>query len=164
MRIVVRESLTNYPLMQLKAAIVATVEQIVRVASGYGVRTDIWHTYWIIEQFAPQSLPAMKAAHQQRGDLDFAVINRLHVPVAWGSMVLLVGVLMLAARRRSFSDVGELTTVVALAILANAAVCGALSNPHDRYGARIVWLATLVVWIVAWRAISTAGSHRARIN
>jgi hypothetical protein len=39
---------------------------------------------------------------------------------------------------------------VALALLANAAVCGALSNPNDRYGARMVWLATLVVLLVPW--------------
>jgi hypothetical protein len=121
------------------------------VASGYGVRTDIWHTYWIIEKFAPQSIAAMKAARQQRGELDFAIVNRLHVPVAWGSMLLLVGVLALALRGRPpFSDMGTLATVVTLAILANAAACGALSNPHDRYGARIVWLATLVILMLPW--------------
>jgi hypothetical protein len=121
------------------------------VASGYGVRTDIWHTYWIIEKFAPQSIAAMKAAHQQRGELDFAIVNRLHVPVAWGSMLLLAGVLALALwGRRPFSDVGMLAAVAALAILANAAACGALSNPHDRYGARIVWLATLVILMLPW--------------
>jgi hypothetical protein len=48
---------------------------------------------------------------------------------------------------------------MALAILANAAVCGALSNPHDRYGARMVWLATLVVLLIPWlrRRESTSG-------
>ena len=121
-----------------------------RVATGYGIRTDIWHTHWIIETFAPHATPAMKAARQQRGELGFTAINRLHVPVAWGSMLLLLGVLALAARRREFAGVGELAAVVALAILANAAVCGALSNPNDRYGARMVWLATLVVLLVPW--------------
>ena len=103
MRIVVRESLTAYPGAQLGAAIKATAEQLVRVATGYGVRTDIWHTHWIIETFAPHATAAMKAAHQQRGDLGFTAINRLHVPVAWGSMLLLVAVLALAARRREFA-------------------------------------------------------------
>jgi len=28
-----------------------------------------------------------------------------------------------------------------LGLLGNAAVCGALSNPHDRYQSRIVWIA-----------------------
>ena len=34
------------------------------------------------------------------------------------------------------------------AVLANAFVCGALANPHDRYGARIVWLAPLTVLLL----------------
>jgi hypothetical protein len=38
-----------------------------------------------------------------------------------------------------------LAAVVTFALLANAFVCGALSNPHDRYGARMVWLATFTV-------------------
>jgi hypothetical protein len=37
-------------------------------------------------------------------------------------------------------------------LLANALVCGALSNPHDRYGARVVWLATFAVGLAALRA------------
>jgi hypothetical protein len=41
--------------------------------------------------------------------------------------------------------------VVLLAILANAFVCGALSNPHDRYGARIAWLAPFIVLLAASR-------------
>jgi hypothetical protein len=162
MRIVVRESLTAYPLSQLKAALAAAAEQLVRVATGYGVHTDIWHTAWIFETFAPQSTPAMKAARQQRGELSFTAINRLHLPVAWGSMLLLAGVLVLAARRRQFAAAGELAAVVALAILANAAVCGALSNPNDRYGARMVWLATLVVLLIPW--LRRAPPGRARLG
>jgi hypothetical protein len=150
MRIVVRESLTAYPAAQLRAALAATAQQLVRVATGYGVHTEIWHTAWVVETMAPGSFAAMKAARQQRGELDFTAINHLHVPVAWGSMLLLVAVLALAARRREFARAGELAVVVALAILANAAVCGALSNPNDRYGARMVWLATLVVLLVPW--------------
>jgi hypothetical protein len=148
MRIVVRESLTAYPGAQLWAAIKATAVQLVRVATGYGVHTEIWHTTWIIETFAPQSAAAMKAAHQQGGELSFTAINRLHVPIAWVSMLLLVGVLV--AQRRRLADLSALAAVATLAILANAAVCGALSNPNDRYGARMVWLATLVVLLIPW--------------
>jgi hypothetical protein len=150
--------------MQIKSAIAATAKQLVRVATGYGVHTEIWHTTWIIEQYVPAAVPAMKAARQQQGNLDFAMINRLHVPIAWASMLLLIGVLALSRRRPQFQNVRELAAIVTLAILANAVVCGALANPHDRYGARIVWLATLVLWIVAWQTISTARSDRARIK
>ena len=38
--------------------------------------------------------------------------------------------------------------------LANAFVCGALSNPHDRYGARMVWLAVFVVLLAPARTVA----------
>jgi hypothetical protein len=116
------------------------------------VITSIWHTHAMIERFVPTADPAMHAAHQQKGELDFAVINRLHVPVAWAAVVLLLGVIALGVARVRFADLGYLATTAALAILANAFVCGALSNPHDRYGARIAWLAPLVLLLVPWRA------------
>jgi hypothetical protein len=44
---------------------------------------------------------------------------------------------------------------VTVALLANAFVCGALSGPHDRYGARIVWIATLNAAITVLQAIES---------
>jgi hypothetical protein len=149
MRVVVRESLTGYPLQQIAAAIAATAEQLVRVATGYGVHTEIWHTIWIIEQYEPHATPAMKAARQQQGAMDFTAINLVHRPVAWASLLLLVGLLALSLRRPHLSHLRELAAVGTLAILANAVVCGALSNPNDRYGARMVWLAPLIVLVCA---------------
>jgi hypothetical protein len=151
MATVVRDSLTAYPWLQLKAAVIGTAEQLVLVATGYGVHTELWHTYWTVARFAAEALPAMKAARQQRDALDFMLVNRIHVPVAWLSMLLLVGVVVLALSRRRFTDLGPFAAVVLLAVLANAFVCGALSNPHDRYGARIAWLAPLVVLLAAAR-------------
>jgi hypothetical protein len=150
MRTIVLESLAAYPWLQFSSAVIATARQLVKVATGYGVHTEVWHSYNMIENFAPEMLPAMKAARQQKGELDFTAINRLHVPVAFASMLLLLGVI--ALRRGRDTDLGRLGTIVMLAIIANAFVCGALSNPHDRYGARIVWLATFVVLLVPWRA------------
>jgi hypothetical protein len=153
MRFVVRESLAAYPAAQLWAAVKATADQLVRNATGYGIHTDIWHTYWTVERFAPQALPAMKAARQQQDELGLARIGYVHSLVALLSLfwlVLLVAMLALAPWRRRYGHLTEFVAVVALAILANAAVCGALSNPNDRYGARMVWLATLVVLLVPW--------------
>ena len=152
MRTIVLESLVQYPWLQIKTAITGAAEQLVSVRTGYGVDTTIWHTYGMIEHFAPAALPAMHAARQQKGELDFTAINRLHVPVAWAAMVLLLGVIVLGASRVRFADLGSLAAAAALAILANAFVCGALSNPHDRYGSRIAWLAPFVVLLVPWRA------------
>jgi hypothetical protein len=64
---------------------------------------------------------------------------------------LLLGVIALGVSRARFAELGSLAAIAALAILANAFVCGALSNPHDRYGSRIAWLAPFVLLLVPWR-------------
>ena len=67
-------------------------------------------------------------------------------------MLVLLAVMALGFARRRYADLAQLAVTVALALLANAAVLGILSGPHDRYGARLVWLATLVVLLAPWRA------------
>jgi hypothetical protein len=52
-----------------------------------------------------------------------------------------------------FADLGPLAVTAAIALLLNAAVCGVLANPHDRYGARMAWIAALVVLMASWRAL-----------
>ena len=154
MRTIVLESIAAYPLWQIEAAATAAVRQLVSVATGEGVLDSIWHTYGMVQNFMPAMLPAMQAARQQKGELDFEAINRLHVPVALASMLALLAVIVLAARSPRFAELGPLAVTTAVAILANAAVCGVLANPHDRYGARIVWIATLVVALVPWLSMS----------
>ena len=150
MATIVLESLAAYPWLQIKGATIATAQQLVTVSTGYGVNTELWHTYGMIENFAPQMLPAMKAARQQHQDLSFAAINLVHVPAAYLAMLFLLGAIVL--RHARLAPFRPLACTVALALMANAFVCGALSNPHDRYGARMAWLAVLVVLLIAWRA------------
>ncbi len=68
-------------------------------------------------------------------------------------MVLLLATIALAGAHARFADLGPLAVTAALAILLNAAVCGVLANPHDRYGARMAWIAALVVLMASWRAL-----------
>jgi hypothetical protein len=156
MATIVLESFRAYPWLQLKGAVAATARQLVMVNTGYGVNTDVWHTYGMIELHAPQMMDAMSAAHQQHRDLNFEAMNRVHVPAAYLAMLLLVG--MIALRHERVVHLKPLACAVALALLANAFVCGALSNPHDRYGARMSWLAVLVILLAFWRVDSKSGS------
>lgn len=160
MKTIVVESLVAYPRAQLEAALEATGRQLVTVGTGEGVLTTLWHTYGMIERHTPAVLPAMRAARQQRGELDFTPINRVHVPLALASLALLPAVLLIGWRRPGFADLGWLAATVALAVLSNAIICGVLSGPHPRYGARIVWIASLVVLLVPWRAMVLAGLRR----
>ena len=159
MRTIALRSLTEYPLQQIQTAAVATARQLTLVASGAGVNNRVWHTYGIIDRFIPSEGPAVYAARQQRGQLDFTAVNRLHVPVALASMVLVL-CLLFRFRRSKFDDLALLAATTTLAILANAFLCGALSGPHDRYGARIAWLATFAVGLAVARVLAGADNKR----
>jgi hypothetical protein len=154
MRFIVLHSLQEYPLQQIETAVAASAKQLRLVATGRGTHDQIWHTYGIIERYIPGEVPAMHNARQQRGELNFDLINRLHVPIALGSMILALVLLVQATISGRFDDTGRLAATVTVAILANAVVCGVLSGPHDRYGARIAWIATFAVAIAILRAIS----------
>ncbi len=151
MRIIVLESLVQYPGLQIETALAAALKQLVRVETGEGVVDTIWHTYGMMEDFTPSVLPAMRAARQQHGELHFETINLVHVPVALAATALLPLLIALGFRRRRFTDIELLAVTALLAILANAFICGPLSNPHDRYGSRIVWIAPLVVALLPFR-------------
>jgi len=159
---IVTHSLAEYPLWQAEAAIKATAEQLVSVATGEGTNGWIPHTYGIIERYMPRQLEPMRAARQQHWDIDFAAINHLHVPVALGSMLLVVVMFGDALLRRRADDLALLAATVTFALLGNAFICAVISGPHDRYGARLAWIATLTVLIAVGRRVPEVGVHGRR--
>ena len=74
-------------------------------------------------------------------------------PITW---VIFVVALMFARAswRRKFDDLALLAATVTFALLGNAVICGVISGPHDRYGARMVWVATFVVLMALSRLLS----------
>src|SRR5262249_21818067 len=121
--------------------------------------------YAIIQRYTPEVVPALRAARQQHGEIGFDVINRLHVPLALAAMVLLPVLLLAAANRPELARLRMLAATVAASILINATVCGALSNPHDRYGARLAWLAPLTILLApisVWVSEAEANARRRR--
>lgn len=152
MRAIAIGALRDYPAMQAETALRATVQQLVMVKTGEGTHNLLWHTYGIMERFLPGEVAAMRAARQQRGVFDFSVANAIHVPAAFASLAALLAALGLAAWRRRADAFTLFAATMALAYLGNAFVCGAMSGPHDRYGARIAWIVTFAVLIalVKW--------------
>jgi hypothetical protein len=151
MRSIVLGSLRDYPGMQIRTALAATARQLVAVATGEGIVTTMWHTYYIIEHDTPSVVPAMRAARQQHGDIGFTAINAVDVPVAWAAMALLPVLMIGGLWSAEFADLGRLAATIALALLGNAAFCGVISQPHDRYGSRMVWIAAFAVALAVWR-------------
>ena len=75
MGFIATHALAEYPLWQAEAAIVATAEQLLHVATGEGSSRNDWipHTYGIIEYYIPAQLKPMRAARQQQAGIDFTV-------------------------------------------------------------------------------------------
>jgi hypothetical protein len=159
MGFIVLHSLADYPAWQAKAALTATMQQLGQVATGEGIGVWVGHTYGIIERFLPAQVKPMRAAQQQRWHFDFTAINRIHVPVALASMLLAAILFAHGVLRRPFDNLTLLAGTVTLAVFGNAFVCAVISGPHDRYGARTAWLATMVVSIAALRSFT---GHEAR--
>jgi len=151
MSFIVLHSLAEYPAWQAKAALTATLQQFGQAATGEGIGVWVGHTYGIIERFLPAQVKPMRAAQQQRWHFDFTAINRIHVPVALGSMLLAAILFGYGVLRRPFDDLTLLAGTVSFALLGNAFICAVISGPHDRYGARMAWIATTVVLIAAIR-------------
>jgi hypothetical protein len=151
MSYIVVHSLADYPAWQAGAALRAMGQQLLHVATGEGTSGWIPHTYGIIEQYIPEQVAPMRAARQQQWGLDFSTVNWLHVPVALASMLALVALLAHALANRRLDDLTLLAATVTLALLGNAFICAVISGPHDRYGARMVWVATFVVLVAIAR-------------
>lgn len=154
MEFIATHALVAYPLWQAEAAVEATAEQLVSVDTGEGTTGWIPHTYGIIERYLPEQVKVMRGAQQQRWNMKFTAINWIHVPVALASMLLLAAIALAALWRRRLDEVEFLAAIVCVALLGNAFICGVLSGPHDRYGARMVWVATFVVLIAAARSVA----------
>jgi hypothetical protein len=142
-------TLIAYPGLHARMAAKAALDQFVSFATGDEIVSWTWHTHSALEQFAPQTYPAFRAARQQQAPIDFSIMNTIHVPAAWLAIAGLPIILLAATRRRVPLRAAALAVTVLLALVGNAIICGALSNPHDRYQSRLVPLAPLAVAIAA---------------
>ena len=101
------------------------------------------------------ALPALLASRQLRDTNPKAPVRAITTPVAAVSLLLLPAMLALAWRRRD-APAFAFAAGIAAALIANAAMAGALSDVHDRYQSRIVWLAPFLVLMLALRWRRTA--------
>ena len=143
---ILTESLEEYPLLHVEAAARLTVEQATMFRTGDGIVRDVgWLIGDTLRRYYPAAYLAFKTSHQNEG-IDFDEVNDLQVPVQAVAQLLLPLAAVVAWRRRDRLAFG-LMTVILLALLGNAFICGALSNPNDRYQNRIAWLAVTAVMV-----------------
>ncbi|WP_240048381.1 hypothetical protein [Crenalkalicoccus roseus] len=159
-RAIVAETLRREPLAVLRAAAANTLRQLAMARVGDTLVPDhlaVQVGGQLARGFPEAERRRFAASLQARGALPqtAALFLAPHGPA------LLLGALgtLLAAWRAARAGDGRrlgLALCVLAGLLANAAVTGALSGPHDRYGARIAWLLPLAA-LLAWtprRAVS----------
>jgi hypothetical protein len=114
-----------------------------------------------VRDHQPELLPSLRASTQLQGSSPDRLVRAVTTPIAAFSLILLLPFLFMAWRRK---DPAALSMLLALAgaLAANAALAGALSDVHDRYQSRIVWLALFAVLALTlrWRSLSPAPAPR----
>lgn len=144
---IVRETLRAHPVEVASAMIANTVRQLATAGAGDTLVNDHLAAAVrprIAEGFPARELAAFDASLQSRGLLPAAVapILPLHAPV------LLLGIaLAMAALWRGDALRRRLIIGLLIGVAANAFATGALSKPHQRYEARILWLVPVVAAI-----------------
>lgn len=158
MRIVI-DSLKRYPWLNVKLALIDGAEQFVSFRTGDQVEPQQWALRSAFAAFTPHQLTAYMSARQQRGQLHFKDVNLLHVPSGYLSLMGLTGLLGFAVYRREH-DTALFAAFILAGLTLNALICGAISNPHDRYQSRLIWLAPFSVGLaVSGRRRLARGGH-----
>jgi hypothetical protein len=158
---IVRDSLARYPVLNAKMAVVDASRQFFTFATGDQVEPQQWALRRGFAHFLPSQMGQYLSARQQKGRIDFRIVNWLHVPVGYLSLLALAAFMGVALWSSEW-DAAMLLATVMLALLGNAFICGALSNPHDRYQSRLIWLAPFAVSLIAaaWTARSPAPARK----
>lgn len=102
--------------------------------------------------YRPELMPSFLASRQLSGTTHKDTLRAITTPVA-GLALLLMPILAFAAWRRRDALAFGLISAVLLALIANAIATGGLSDVHDRYQSRLVWVAVLTVLatLLRWR-------------
>jgi hypothetical protein len=147
-RIIV-DSLKRYPLLHLKMAVLDTLEQFVTFETGDGI--EPLHDVPVppMARHIPEQIDDYRASRQQTDGIAFRWINTVQVPVGALSIAALAAILARAVVGRNWNDRVFLPAFVLTALFGNAFICGALSNPQDRYQSRLIWLVCFVVLLLA---------------
>lgn len=161
--IIVPNAVMTFPMDAAKAAAMNTIQQLASVSLGDGLVSmgkDTFSPFRALYKWYPKDVQVFEQARQQVGGLDLAGLDGIQRPIALFFQAILPFLCVIAWRRRDRNGAG-MAFIMCLALLGNAFVCGALSNPHDRYQNRIVWIAVLTCLVlpVRWFQLKTPPSE-----
>jgi hypothetical protein len=120
-----------------------SAQQLVRFSTGDGLQP--WPETvapYVARHFPQFETDAFAASQQSTGRLVVPrALQMLHLATALLGIAGCCAILLVAPRRHLATG---LAVAAVVAVLANAAITGGLSGPHDRYQSRIIWLPSVV--------------------
>lgn len=143
---IIMRSIVAHPVEHIERAAALAIEQFFDTGVGGSMEPlASRHARWTLTRYAPWVLPRYDTARQQIETIDLTLWSDwIVVPVATIASLALPVLAVIWWRRRCRQE-ALLATMLFLALVGNAAICGVISSPNDRYQARLVWLATLAI-------------------
>ena len=155
---IIQGCLHDFPLSYAWASLKLSFQQLAMVETGDGLTPMDFFIGHAIRTYYAREMPAYAHAEQQAG-IDFTLINDIQVPIQLACFLALFPALWWALRRRDGVS-ATILALVLLAIIGNAFVCGALSNPNARYQSRIDWLAVAALAFAGTRLMRPSEAQR----
>jgi hypothetical protein len=103
-------------------------------------------------------IDSYRSSRVAKGTMPLIAISMMMTLVYWASLMAGIGIAILRPR-----TIGTLPAVLAVGLVANAVVCGALAGVFDRYQGRVVWLAPLFLIAVVRAAQDLGVPFRSRL-
>jgi hypothetical protein len=162
---IVAATLSDHPAAVARSALQNWGRQLVLVRVGDtldNLDLDEFADKVLARGFPSRERAAFEAGAQMRGELEERATPflRVHTTVLLASLPVLALAVVRLAQRRDWRRLGLVLCLVG-GVTANALATGALSKPHLRYQARIVWLLPLGAVLSFWPRREDAQPHSA---
>jgi hypothetical protein len=110
------------------------------------------------------SFPLFEEVHAPTANaLPEPVLEVVRSLLAWSSFIILIIIAYLAGTAKNNNPARQVLAVVVIvaSVLAvNAALTGAISGPHPRYQARIMWILPAIIVLVGGPMVRTFATRR----
>jgi len=140
------------PLRNLWLALGGTARLLANFPTGSEFETlgEGTRIYDIIKLYFPQELDEYHHSKEYLATLPLQIINAVHIPVGFLSMLLVVGLIPFSIAAGD-ARLSTLLVVVVAAMLGNAFLCGGLSSGDAHYQSRMIPLFSLTAVIGLYR-------------
>jgi len=155
---IVKNTILNYPFSVIKNSFKNSILQLPMINNSYGICSYIDKPYPTneIRKYYPCEFHAYATSRQSLNQLSLNTFNRLHRMIICFSLLITVAIFFIYLKHKQYLPLLLLISVVC-AYLLSSFITGALSNPDNRYGSRIIWLlpffsfASLIHFIHFWK-------------